>query len=167
MLETHEQKSRVRLVTTIVAIIVIAGAVVLADHFKSQNEPTSSVAQNSTANTPVTTTTNSTSTSTAANNGTFKDGTYNATEKYTVPHGTEQIAVTATLTDGVVTDISIKNSESDFDSQQYQEEFAAGYKTKVIGKKISDLKISVIAGASDTTEAFNDALVQIATKTEA
>lgn len=170
MLQTHEQKSKIRLVTTVIAVLVIAGVVVLADHLKSQENTTATSSANTTSSTN-TETSNATDTTTTANSsttsGTVKDGTYSASNSYTVPHGTEEIHVSVTLKNGVITDASVQNSESDFDSKQYQEEFTAGYKTKVVGKKISGLQISVIAGASDTTDGFNEALSEIAAKAEA
>jgi uncharacterized protein with FMN-binding domain len=162
MLQTHEQKSKIRLATTVIAVLVIAGIVILADHLKSRENTTATL---NTASTTSSSTDTSASSSTTS--GTIKDGTYSATSSYSVPHGNEEIQVSVTLKDGVVTDASVQNSESDFDSKQYQEEFTAGYKTKVIGKKISGLQISVIAGASDTTEGFNEALSQIISKAEA
>ncbi len=167
MLEPYEQKSRVRLVTTVVAILVVAGAVLLADHLKSQGAGSGSVAQTATTTTDTTSTDSTAANSATSGSGVAKDGTYNDSESYSVPHGSEQIEVSVTVKDGVVTDASVKNSANDFDSAQYQEEFTAGYKTKVVGKKISGLQISVIAGASDTTQGFNDALSRIAAKAEA
>lgn len=98
---------------------------------------------------------------------TYKDGTYTADESYYVPHGSEDITVTLTVANGVVTDSSIVNSESDHDSARYQEEFAAEYKSSVVGKSLANLKLSYVAGASDTTDGFNTALDQIRTQAEA
>lgn len=168
MLQTYEQKSKVKLVTTVIAVLVIAGVVLLADHLKSQDASTNTLSSTTTTTSNNSTDTASTgSTSTATSTGTVKDGTYSATSSYSVPHGTEQIQVSVTLKDGIITDSSIQNSESDFDSRQYQEGFTAEYKVKVVGKKISGLHVGVIAGASDTTEGFNKALSVIASKAEA
>ena len=115
-----------------------------------------------------TTTTNTGSSSTATTaNGTYKDGTYTASSSYFVPHSNESIAVSVTLKGGVVTDVSVQNSEGDGESAAYQEDFTASYKSHVVGKKISGLQLSVIAGASDTTQGFNDALSQINSKAQA
>lgn len=169
MLQTHERKSKVRLATTLIAVLVIAGIVLLADHLKSQDKTTAALTPTSTSTVSTATDTTSTTSSTSASttSGTVKDGTYSATSSYNVPHGSEKIQVSLTLKDGVIADASVQNSESDFDSKQYQEEFTADYKAKVVGKKISGLQISVIAGASDTTEGFNEALSEIVSKAEA
>jgi len=174
MLSTYEQRSRAKLAVTIVTILVIAGVVLLADRFKNNKstDPSEVVAQTGTStpatSTPSTTDNDSTASSDASTaSGRYKDGTYSASDSYFVPHGQENIAVNLTLKGGAITDVSIQNSESDFDSAQYQEEFAAQYKSQVVGQKISGLQLSNIAGASDTTQAFNDALQQIASKAQA
>jgi hypothetical protein len=42
-----------------------------------------------------------------------------------------------------------------------QTDFAANYKTQVIGKKIEGLELSKISGSSLTPKGFNDALEKI------
>lgn len=151
---------------TIIAIVVIAGAVVLIDHFKKTGS--SSTAQLSTSSsTSDTSTQNTTDNSSSTSSGNYKDGTYTATSNYEVPHGEEEIKVNLTISSGTITAVSVANSENDHDSAFYQEEFFAEYKSSVIGKKISGLQISTIAGASDTTQGFNDALNQIASQAQA
>lgn len=173
MLNTYERNSRLKLITTVVAVLVVAGVVVLADHLKSQSHSTAAAASVSTtpAATPDTSSTNSSgatsSVSSSTASGTYKDGTYTATSSYRVPHGSESIQVSLTLKDGVVASSSVQNSESNFDSVQFQEEFAAAYKSYVVGKKISGLQLGVVSGASDTTQGFNEALSQIASQAQA
>lgn len=91
----------------------------------------------------------------------YKDGTYSASSSYYVPHGQESIQVTLTLKNGVVTDSSVTNSETNYESASYQEGFAQEYKSYVIGKNIKDVQLSYVAGASDTTNGFNDAVNSI------
>jgi len=110
-------------------------------------------------------TTSDSSTSSASSN--YKDGTYTATSTYEVPHGDEEIEVNLTLSGGTITNVSVQNSEYDYDSARYQEDFAAEYKQYVVGKKIDGLQLNYIAGASDTTEGFNDALSKIASQAQA
>lgn len=167
MQSTYQKQSKVKLVTTIVAIIVIAGVVVIADHLKSNDKTKDSVA--STGNTtqsaqPTSNTNTSTQTTAPASASSFKDGTYTTSKQYFVPAGNETIKVTVTIKDGTITASSIENSESDRESADYQQEFAAGYKKFVIGKKIDGLKIGSISGASDTTDGFNEALAEIASQ---
>jgi uncharacterized protein with FMN-binding domain len=177
MLTTYEKNAKLKLVTTVVAILVIAGVVTFADHLKSAG-PTSQttlatpVQSDTTDSTDSSTTENATSnttsnTSTSTSSGSYKDGTYTASSDYYVPHGQESIQVSLTLSSDTITSVSIKNSEGDHDSALFQEDFAAEYKQYVVGKKISSLHVNVLAGASDTTEGFNDALSQIASKAQA
>ena len=98
--------------------------------------------------------------STATSSG-YIDGTYTATSSYYVPRSTESIQVSLTLKNGIITDSSIKNSESNRESAQYQQSFASIYKSYVTGKNISGLNLSYVAGASDTTQGFDDAMSKI------
>lgn len=171
MQPTVPRQATVKLLTTIAAVIIIAGLVVLADHLKSKTTPVATAAATP-AKPPVNQTTqpsasNTTSSVPATLTSSYKDGTYTATSNYYVPHGYENIQVSLTIKDGVVTDSSITNSESDRDSAAYQEDFASQYKNYVIGKSVSGLKLQVTAGASDTTQGFNDAVSQITAKAHA
>jgi uncharacterized protein with FMN-binding domain len=173
MLDAYEQHSKRKLIAIVVAVIVIAGVVVFADQLKakgSQSDTTQQTASTATPADNATTTpvaSDATSTPTATSDGSVKDGTYTATSNYQVPHGEESIKVNVTLSGGTVTAVSIQNSENDRDSEFYQEEFTANYKSAVVGKKISGLQISSVSGASDTTDGFNQALEQIASQAQA
>lgn len=96
-----------------------------------------------------------------ANATAYKDGTYTAKSEYYVPHGYETIQVTLTLKGDVVTASSIVNSESNPESASFQEDFAGAYKSYVVGKNIDSINLSYVAGASDTTDGFNEALAKI------
>ena|SRR6185312_6538921 len=156
-----------KLTATVVTLIVVAGVVILTDNLKPKattiaSHLTPSVSTSTTSSTP--TTTNSTSSSST---GSFKDGIYSATADYFVPNSDQRIKVTVTLSKGVITSSSVQNSESDPTSASYQEEFASMYKSSVVGQKLSGLQIGAIAGASDTTQGFDDALSQIASQAQA
>jgi uncharacterized protein with FMN-binding domain len=112
-------------------------------------------------------TTNPTTAPTTTTTSGYKDGTYTATSQYYVPHSYEEIQVSLTVKNGIVTDSSIQNSEGDRESAQFQEQFTAYYKSYVVGKNLSGLSLSRIAGASDTTQGFNDAVTQIQSKAQA
>lgn len=182
MLATYERHAKQKLVATILSVIVIAGAVAIIDRMRAHdNTGSSSLATQTTSRATTTaqptgtTTGNSNSNTSAAASGsatgtptaTYKNGSYTATSDYFVPHGSETIQVKLTLQNDVITDVSIQNSESDRDSAEYQSQFTASYKTHVVGKKIDGLQLHVIAGASETTQGFNDALVQIASQAHA
>jgi uncharacterized protein with FMN-binding domain len=173
MLNTYEQQAKAKLIGTIAAVLVVAGIVVFADHIRSKDNDANAVstAQTSTANDTHVTNSSTTSDNQAVSGSntaaTLKDGTYTDSEDYFVPPGQESVAVTATIQNGVVSDISITNSKNDRESAEFQNDFAGSYKSQVVGQKISGLQIRAIAGASDTTDAFNRALSQITTKAQA
>lgn len=171
MLETYERRSRTKLIATIVAVLVIAGVVLLADHIRSDTDDGGGAALTRTSSTVQTPTTGSASTTATtqsggtgmgSSSGAYRDGTYNVVSSYYVPHGQEQIQVSLTLQNGTIASVNVQNSENNFDSAQYQESFAQAYKSHVVGKNISGLRLNVISGASDTTQGFNQALAKIA-----
>lgn len=177
MLTTHEQHAKTKLLATIATLIVIAGAIVFVDHMRSEEAEATTgtthlrpVATTTSASTPSTAQTPATTNSSAnmsMNMSGYKDGSYSASSRYYVPSSIESIQVNVTLSNGTITAASIQNSEGDRTSAAYQQEFAAQYKSYVVGKKISGLQLGVIAGASDTTQGFIDALSQIASKAQA
>ena len=168
-MRTYEQHGRLKVGATIVFALVIGGTVVTSDKLKIAN-PTvgaalpSSSSSDSTAQSSVSSPAISSS---GSSSGTYKNGTFSATSSYRVPHGEESVQVSLTLTNGIVTGASIQNSENDGTSASYQEDFASSYKSQVVGKSISSLALDVIAGASDTTQGFNDAVSQISTEAKA
>lgn len=91
----------------------------------------------------------------------YQDGTYTATGSYSTPGGQESITVTVTLKSDIVTATSAKSSSNDHDSREYQSRFISGYKSLVVGKKISDIQLSHVSGSSLTSSGFNKALDQI------
>lgn len=173
MLNAYEQHSKRKLLTTILSVLVIAGAVIFTDHLKNSHQVAGSTPTQSSAVTKVATSTAPTTDSTTASNSlspstsAYKNGSYAASSSYYVPHSNETIDVSLTLKNGVIADISIQNSASDHVSAQYQKDFASVYKSYVVGKKLSELQLGIVAGASDTTQGFDDALSQIASKAQA
>jgi uncharacterized protein with FMN-binding domain len=164
----YKEQPRTKIVTTVISIVVILGLVILIEYLQKQSSSdsaatTTSVSSNTPSASP--TNTDSSSTSTTAT-GAYKNGVYTADSQYYVPHGYEDIKVTITIQDDKITDANVVNSESDRESAQFQESFTTAYKSHVVGKNIADLKLSYIAGASDTTDGFNDALDQIKTQAQ-
>ncbi len=60
-----------------------------------------------------------------------------------------------------MTDSTFSATSDSSRSRQYQSEFAAGYKTQVIGKDISTISVGKVSGSSLTGNGFNDALAKI------
>lgn len=172
MLNTYENNSKKRLWATTLSVITIAGIVVLADHLNSENSAAANTGTQAVTATPASSQNtslgdNTGSSSVSSGSGSYKDGTFTASSDYFVPHGQESIKVSLTLNNGVVTNASVHNSEGDHESAAYQQDFASAYKSYVVGQKINNLKLDIIAGASDTTQGFNDAVSQIASQAQA
>lgn len=89
--------------------------------------------------------------------------TFTENVSYLTPARTEhKMAVSLTITNGIVTDSSIIYDEGDGFSNPNQERFDAAYKAEVIGKSLADISLSRVGGASLTSQAFNDAVAKIA-----
>lgn len=98
---------------------------------------------------------------------TFNDGTYDATGSYQTPGGSERIGVKVTVKDNVVSDVDLTEMGLTGEAQEYQSRFASGYKSQVIGKKVSEIKLDRVAGSSLTSNGFNDAINDIAKQAQA
>ncbi len=89
--------------------------------------------------------------------------TFTENVSYLTPARTEhKMAVSLTITDGIVTDANVLYDEGDGYSNPNHERFDTAYKTEVIGKPLSEISLSRGGGASLTSQAFNDAVAKIA-----
>ena len=78
-----------------------------------------------------------------------------ATVSYLAPSGNEDVGFSVTVgADGKISAVSVENKATNGISKRYQDGFSAAVPTAVIGKKVSDLGVDTIAGASLTTAAF-------------
>lgn len=107
------------------------------------------------------------SSSSATSSSTVKDGTYTATGIYQTPGGQESIGVTVTLSGGNVTDAKVTQEGKTDEAQEYQAAFASAFKSQVVGKKISDVSLSRVAGSSLTPRGFNSAISDIENQAQA
>jgi hypothetical protein len=97
----------------------------------------------------------------------YTNGTYSATGSYGSPGGQEQLSVTLTLTNDIITAVSVTPGAYDRRSQNYQNAFISGYKQYVLGKNIADVNLTRVSGSSLTPAGFNDALAQIKAQAKA
>ncbi|MDB5204354.1 MAG: hypothetical protein JWP09_382 [Candidatus Taylorbacteria bacterium] len=97
----------------------------------------------------------------------YKDGTYSATGSYRSPGGADTLGVTLTLSNDVVTDVTVAKGAGDNTSSRFQDKFISGYKALVVGKNIADIKLSKVSGSSLTPIGFNDAVAQIQAQAKA
>lgn len=111
---------------------------------------------------------NSTNTNTTTvSTTTYSDGEYTASGSYQSPGGSESIAVTLTLSDNVVTAVTVVGNANNPTSKQYQSKFISGVEAAVVGKDISSLQLSKVSGSSLTPAGFNKALDAIKAEAEA
>lgn len=97
----------------------------------------------------------------------YKDGTYSATGSYMSPGGYDQLGVSITLKNDIITGSSVTNMGGDRRSQRYQDQFISGYQQYVVGQNIANVFLTKISGASLTPSGFNDALTQIKAQAKA
>jgi uncharacterized protein with FMN-binding domain len=107
-----------------------------------------------------------TASATASASDAYKDGTYSATGTYASPGGQEEIGVQLTIKNNTVTDSTL-TEYADGESRQYQDMFASGYKSLVIGKKLDDVNLTVVSGSSLTSSGFNQAVSSIKSEAKA
>jgi len=89
----------------------------------------------------------------------YRDGTYEATGWYGGLPSHHDVELT--LVDGVVTDVSISTPAEDPTSLEYQQAFAAAVPDEVVGRRVDEIQIDRLAGASGCPDGFMDALEQI------
>jgi len=108
--------------------------------------------------TPVAQTTDNSS---APSSATYKDGTYTAQGDYSTHVGPEEITITLTLKDNVITDTQFSSVPNAPMSARYQGMFVDNYKQFVIGKNVNTVHLGKVSGSSLTPIGFNDALEKI------
>ncbi|MEB7504533.1 hypothetical protein [Arthrobacter koreensis] len=97
-----------------------------------------------------------------ATGGEYQDGDYTATGSYIPPSNTkEEVTVSLTLADGVVTDLEVSTSGNHPTSKRYQAEFTDGVQQEVVGKPLDEVKVDKVASSSLTSSGFNKALDEI------
>ena len=147
------------LIVIVLVGIVATAVIVIATNQDKQDTATESTTS-STSSDPLEVTP-------AASTGTYEDGTYSATGSYSTPGGRESIELTVTITDGVITSTSLVENAGGGEAKAYQDDFAAGYKTLVVGKSVDEVSLSRVSGSSLTSNGFNDALDQIKSDAQA
>lgn len=91
----------------------------------------------------------------------YADGTYTETGDYISPAGKEEIEISLTLQNDIVTAATFTGLATNPGSIKNQEKFAAGFEAEVIGKPLDSIKLTVVNGSSLTPKGFMDALVDI------
>lgn len=94
----------------------------------------------------------------ATTGGPYADGTYTAEGSYATPESVEEISVTVTLKDDVITAVEVTGNPTKRESEQYQGQFIGGIEEVVVGQDIDDISVSRVAGSSLTSGGFNEAI---------
>ncbi len=95
----------------------------------------------------------------------YEDGTYTAEGPYTSPAGSENITVTLTIANDVVTAASVVPHGVE-KSALYQAKFVSGYRAMVVGTNLAELNLSHVSGSSLTPIGFNAAVESIKAQAE-
>lgn len=101
------------------------------------------------------------STDSGAASGDYTDGTYTADGSYQTPETVEEISVTLTVADGLVTDVEVTGDPQARETEQYQGQFIDGISDEVVGKSLDEIEVSRVAGSSLTSGGFNEAVESI------
>ncbi|HKU18821.1 MAG TPA: hypothetical protein VJP80_06135 [Candidatus Saccharimonadales bacterium] len=167
---SYQKKILATLAVLVVTVVIVLGVKALTKQETAAASLRSDTGASSTQSASASTTSSSSSSvapSSATSTSGYKDGTYTAAGSYDSPAGIEDIKVTVTLQAGVVTATSAQNEANDRQSQQFQADFISSYKQYVVGRNISSLQLTNVAGASLTSQGFNDAIDQIKSQAKA
>lgn len=149
---TTQSNTYMKVLLPIIGVIAIAALGYLVLRPMSSDTATAPGTAQEQGNTPTTETQTGTQ---------MRDGIYTTIGNYISPGGQEELGVTLTLSNGVITDAEVEVMATRPISKAMQEDFAANYKTSVVGKNISDLQLGKISGSSLSPQGFNDALEKI------
>lgn len=163
--EKNSARKNTGITIAVVAVLALIGITVATN--KKSADQTIPVDTATTSSTPTTTVPAATPTSPSTTASLYKDGTYTATGSYMSPGGADQIAVTVTLQNDIVTSASVTPKPGDGTSAHYENIFAANYKQYVIGKDITTLELTKVSGSSLTSAGFNAAIKQIEVQAKA
>lgn len=156
-------KAIIALIIVVLVVAVLAGGYYLMQQSNEQTTTNTVATTDTTSTTSNATNSDDTTASTESEESstTYADGTYEATGSYSSPGGQEEIEVSVTLDDDVITDATVTSLASNPTSKQYQAAFISGYKSLVVGKSIDDVDLDVVSGSSLTPIGFNNAIEQI------
>lgn len=163
-------------IAALIPVAIVGAFVMKSDDNTSSTTTTASSTSPTTSNTAATSSSGSsaqgiavgdtpTTTTIDTTPSVYADGTYTATGEYTAPDGPQSITVTLTVADDVITKVAVvNNAKENTASGMWQEKFASGVQTAVVGKSLVDLKLTKVSGSSLTPIGFNAAVAEIQTQ---
>ena len=165
----NARKTISAIIVLVVSFSILGYGIYGAEKSSIKNTKTSVIPQNTAAPTPTTAAKVSTPVvaDTTKRVSKYKNGTYSATGTYDSPAGLESIGVSLTIANDIVTNTSVTPEPSDRTSSRYQQMFANGYKTYVIGQNIDTIALDRVSGSSLTPIGFNNALAKIKAEAQA
>ena len=93
---------------------------------------------------------------------TYRDGTYSASGAYENPEGQASITVQLIVSHDTITNVTITPKAQDRQTLRYEQEFAQGISSIVVGKPLSStFEVSRVNGASLTGDGFTKAVTSI------
>ncbi len=159
--QSTEKKSSNGGLIAIIGIIVIVLVGVIGYQTMTKQQSTTNQTQTQTPATQEQTAETTQPTTGETTTGAYKDGTYTAVGNYTSPGGQEEVDVTLTIANGVVTDSEFVSKATRPISKERQADFGAHYKDQVVGKSLDEIELGKVSGSSLTPKGFNDAVSKI------
>lgn len=129
--------------------------------FSSLKSDFSSYSLSSRTDNTLSTPTNNNTSSSSSDLAKYKNGTYSLDVKYQSPAGSESVKINLTLADDKINTLEVIPNATDRQSIEYQNRFKNSISNQVVGKKIDELSLSRVGGASLTTNAFSSSLNNI------
>jgi hypothetical protein len=161
IMSSTQQRAIISFFVILVTSLIVAGAVAIKPDKETQ--PTT---PQTTVVTDTVDETDDPADPTQAELALYNDGTYQASGSYSTPGGTESIGVSITITNDTVSATSATNEATGRDSMSYVEDFIGSYSSFVVGRKLDDIQLGVVAGSSLTPHGFNQALESIKQQAE-
>lgn len=110
---------------------------------------------------PVVSTTLANSPSTTSLSTSVISSTKSKNITYVTPEWSATAAFSLSVEDGTITAVSASIVSWDRESRQYITRFASGISRAVVGKKVAEVSLDTLGGASLTTEAFTRFLASV------
>lgn len=158
-MESNEKKGMNPMVLGLLAIVVVAVIALGAMSMRGQqtNENAGMPSPTRMAET-VTDTGNETM---QEDESVYADGIYEVVGAYTSPAGPEELGVTVTVANNLISDVEVEVKATNAVSKKMQTDFADNYKVQVVGKSLDEVNLTKVSGSSLTPKGFNDALQKI------
>lgn len=158
--EDAQRKSNKNAIIMIAAVVIIIAIVIGGAVFLKLNKSSQTVVE-----TPADTNSSASGEpNPSAMTGTYKDGKYSANGEYSYHSGIESIGVTLSLKNGVIDSVEVQELAKAPISKKMQDDFAANYKSLVVGKNIDEVNLGKVSGSSLTPKGFNAAIELIKTQ---